>query len=365
MLVIYIYMKERRQVMTNSNTIPSKGGIPLTAILFLPITVALTMIRYLQYLHAITPQNGFFVYESGFLTLTNAYYIAFAAAALLMLIVALLDRRANKGILNGSAGKLKDDVAKEVGVILPEVALLLPSQGATPPQKPLRLWNTRLSLPCTIFGAVLFSFCGFSLFLELSRTLGTSDSNWLYPLLLVFAGLGYIFVSFSTISCKKLYGPAALGFLFIAGLCSYLATIEFIERSYTSNISAKLIVLSANLLLTVFFLSCGRIIVRSETRFTSLSATLCGYMTVALIISDFTARLLYFFTADDALRTTLVNFAEINGFELPNPMLVAQAFIALWLLYVLSAKGVQIETIEEVINDDGEEVIGVDTVVEP
>jgi hypothetical protein len=82
-------------------------------------------------------------------------------------------------------------------------------------------------------------------------------------------------------------------------------------------------------------------------------------MGVALIASDFTARVVYFFTADDSLRTTLTDFSHVNGFELPSPFLIAQALILLWLLYVLSAKGVSGEAINV---ENGSDDYSVDTV---
>jgi hypothetical protein len=282
--------------------------LPWTAIFFLPALIGFTLIRYFQYEQVINPQNGFFVHDGGFLN--HAYYAVFAVAAVIFLVLNIFDKRAKRGILGGKPAKAE------------------------------------FSLPFALIGGITALFCGGALILEFYNiaAAGETAQIGIIPVALTaIAALGATFAGYSFIAHRKLIPFVALAFLFMSANYAGVAALEFMARSYTANISARLVILSVSLLMAVFLLSAGRIIVRSETKFTIYTATLSGYLVAALILSDFTARLLYYFTATDELQVRLTDYAQTSGFEIPSPVFVAQGILVLWLLVALTIRGNQSE----------------------
>jgi hypothetical protein len=344
-----------------------QGGIPLTAIFFAIVLAGMTVVRFLQYSEVIDPHNGFFTHDGGFMNI--AYYVNFAAATVLMLLFAIIDKRGKRGILSNSGKSLKEDIKTDLTVLLPEVALLDKDAGEGKNRRdsqddttiPSRAWKKHVPLTVGLGGALFTSFLGGGLLLRFWHAFMEGDTGWLRLFLFAAAGLGYTFVAYSVVAHRKLIPAAALAMLFIAGFSASEAAFEFMQRAYTANISSRLILLSVNLLYAVFLLSCGRIIVRSETRFTAYCATLSGYMGLGLIFSDFVARLVYYHTADSAVQETLTFYTAANGFELPGPEFIAQGFVVLWLIYVLSARHKGTNTEVEEIGENKEESVSEST----
>jgi hypothetical protein len=294
----------------------------------------------------INPHNGFFAHDGGFMN--SAYYAGIGITAAVLLILTFVDIRRGCGILSNVEKAPKKSAKREVADVLAEIM----TDVATGAKKvlPQRAWTSEMPMPVALFGGILLGFCGFSLALRFSHE---ASSGTALPLaLLGAAALGYTFTAYAIIAYRKFVPIIAIAFLFIAGFSASEAAFEFMKRSYTANLSSRLILLSASLLIAVFLLSAGRIIVRSETRFTAYSATVSGYLGASLILSDFAARLIYHGSADAELQSLLADRGAVSGFELPDPMFITQGLVILWVIFALSvkAKAKEVETSEEVEN---------------
>jgi hypothetical protein len=361
-------MKESRQVMTSSN----KRRIPFVTIGFIPLLIILTLLRILQYRDVIDSRSGFFIHGSGFLG--SAYYLGFVICALTLLLFAIADRSALRGLVPNVEADPKKSAKKNIEDVLAEAKQEQScrtgsacSEGClttveTTKQKPKgispkRIWHTSLTLPVAVIGAILTGFCGTALTIEFYGVATAGDSGWVPLAVLAAAALSYTFIAYAALAYRKLVPVTALALLFIAGHNAGGAALEFMERSYTSNLTTRLVILSVGLLVAVFMLSAGRMVVRSETRFTAYSATVSGYCAFILIVSDFVARLVHYFSLPESCaesccnelafalalcrgggtRGELLEYASVSGFELPGPFFIAQGLVILWLLYLLSA----------------------------
>jgi hypothetical protein len=321
----------------------------MTAVAFVLILIALTVLRFLQYRDVIDPKSGFFAHDGGWLT--AAYYAGVAVAAVVLLALAIVDIRRGSGILSNVEKSPKKNAKQEITDVLSEI--MTDAVVGVKKVLPQRAWNSRISLPVAIIGTILTGFCGFGLAMRFAAASGNATA--LQLALLAMAALGFTYAAYSFLAYRRLVPTVALAFLFIAGFSAAESAFEFMQRSYTSNISARLILLSVNLLFAVFMLSAGRVIVRSETRFTSYSATISGYLAAGVIMSDFAARLLFYFTAESELQETILDFAAISGFELPNPQFIVQGLLVLWVMYALSARAKHMNTEVKAIEESTEE----------
>ena len=310
--------------MTNSNSkSPKFLQVPLTVPFFAAMLIVCTIVRYFQYTAVIDPQSGFFEHDGGFLT--HLYYILFVVVVAGLAVLSFIDAKSKRGIL-------------------PKV-----SAGLT------------LSAVPAVIGAGLCAFCGFLLAGEAINAFG-ARLHIVQSAALTIAALGFTFIGYVVFTHRKARPISAIGFLFIAACYVCKASVLFMERIYTVNLSAQLIVLMVYLLLAVFFLSCGRLIVQSETRFTATVATVSGYTLVLLSFSESLSRIVYYFQSDSAVQRALVR--GDNAFELPSVIFVAQGVAVAWFIYALTMKarpqsehGDNIEIIEEIEGiDEFEEI---------
>jgi hypothetical protein len=274
---------------------------PITVIFFIISLIVCTVIRYLQYSAVILSENGFFAHDGGFLN--RAYHTGFAGAAVIMLITILIDKKRKCSIRRCKAGGI---------TIINE---LHPAQA--------------------VIGAVLTAACGFLLAIDAVASIAQSAPIML-TITLILAALGYTFIAFIIITDRRISPITAIGFLFIAACCVCTAALEFMARTFIANLSARLVILSVNVLLALFFLNCGRIVVRNETRLTAITAALFGYSAVLLIISDSIARVLYYYSVDAFSQNNLIN--SDNGFGLPSAVFIIQAAVVLWFIFTFSMK---------------------------
>jgi len=282
----------------------AKSKFPLTAAFFALALIVCTVVRYLQYYSVIKPDNGFFIYDGGFLV--HAYYLLFAVFAAGLVGLAIVDGRAKRGILKNKPASVSG--------------------------------GRKLSEIQSVTGAVLSAVCGFFLALELVDALG-KNSSLISLIAMSLAALGFTFVAYVIFTKRSLVPVTAIAFLFIAAYFVFEAAAEFMQRIYTVNLSARLIVLSVNLLLSLFFLTVGRITVRSEGRFTAILATIFGYSLVLLALSDAASRLLYYsYCHQDDRAVADALLTNNNGFTLPQPLFIAQAIMVLWFVFALSSK---------------------------
>ena len=317
-IYMFILLKKEDKQMTNStNSATSKltAKIPFTAIFFAVMTILCTIIRFLQYSAVIREDNGFFETEGGFLN--KAYYIFFAIFVAGVLMLTFVAKKGKRSITGSKSGK-------------------------------------ELPPAVCIIGAVLFAVCGFFLALE-GIAAFQNQAVAVLKVTVLLATFGFTFTGFIIFVHKRIAHVTALAFLLISSFYICAAAIEFMQRVYTTNLSSRLIVLSVNILLSVFFLSCGRLTARSETKSTPFTATICGYSVVLLIFSDAIARMLYYYSVDEMTQNRLLTTTG-NGFELPNLLYVIQGIAVLWLIYALSAKrekNKEIEKETETENTDG------------
>ena len=302
----------------NAQTDKNREGrkIPTVAIFFGISLIACTLIRYLQYAITIRIDNGFFdiEYRDGFFNLNNAYYIFFAVFAAVIIALAFIDKSTGCGIVSGGRGPFKTEKNKK-----PEI-------------KPL---NLKVSVLSAVIGMVLFAVSGFLHFLLAIREF-QGDLGILMKLATVAAALGYTYAGFAIMLNKKVVPYTGIAFLFIAAYNSGKGIVEFMQRIYTVNLTSRLIEMGVYVLLALFFLCCGRIVVRSETRFTQLTATLSGYSAVLMIVSDGFARIFHYYSSDIDTQRALID--NNNGFELPGLLFFIQGAAALWLIFAFSAK---------------------------
>jgi hypothetical protein len=316
-------MRKKTSSMTN------KSKFPITAIFFVLALVGCTFVRYLQYSTVILPENGFFDYDGGFLN--NSYYIFFGSAAGVFLLSAIIDAKRKCGIRSGVRRRSKSDRKLAVNINI-----------------------RRLSTPCSTIGAILLSACGFLSAIdaiEIVQSFSRGNAPLMQMAATIAAALGYTVIAYVIFMNKKFLPITALCFLFIAACHVSVAALEFMQRTYIANLSSRLIILSANLLLALFFLCCGRIIVGSETRLTALSTTIFGYSLVVMILSDALSRLWYYYTTDGEMQRYLIAQPN-NGFELPGILFIAQAVTVLWLMFALSAKKKNVTDAEFVLDSD-------------
>jgi hypothetical protein len=309
--------------MTNSK---SKSKIPLVSLFFVLALIACTAVRYLQYDSVIETDSGFFTHNGGIMN--HAYYIFFAASALGFLLTAIVDMKAKRGIRSSlspvSKSKKKSPKARKAQ----EKAAARPAH------------IRQISPVSAVVGVVLTAVCGFFVCLDAVEAVQSMFTAQSTPIMqtatLVLAALGFTFTAYVIFTRRKLMPVVAIAFLFISACFVSAAAMEFMERTYIANLSSRLIILSVNLLLAVFFLSCGRIIAQSETSLTAVSATVFGYSLAVLILSDSAARIAYYYMTDSVTRAQLVSSS--NGFELPSPLFLIQAGVVLWIIFALSAK---------------------------
>jgi hypothetical protein len=273
--------------------------IPCAAVFFAFALFLFTWMRLEQYTTVIRTDNGFFEHDGG--AMNSVYYAIFGVAAALFLVFSLLDKSEKRGIVKGKSA------------------------------------GTNLSPAAVLVGTVLAGVCGVCFGVEAYSSF--LDKTAPFPvILMILAAVSYTFVAYSVASHKKITAVVSIAFLFIAGNYVCNAAILFRERIYVASISLCLIMLTANLLLAVFFLNCGRIIVRSASRLTDIFAVISGYLAALLVLSDGAARFIYYFTASDEVRTQLDLYSKANAFELPTPLYMTQAAAVLWFIFALSMK---------------------------
>ena len=290
----------------------TKFKIPLITPFFAIALTACTIARYLQYTTVVEIESGFFAFDGGMLN--HIYYIFFAIAAAGFIALSLIDKKAGRGIQSNIRKAKKGE--KTVRAI-----------RKTPPP---------LSTVYAIIGAGISAFCGFLLATQ-AVTDFQKGVHFIPLAAVILAALGFTFAGYVIFTHKKITPIASLAFLVIAAnyICS--GSIIFMQRVYTKSMSAVLIELSVLLLLSVFFLACGRIAVQSETRFTASIAAVCGYSLVLLAISDAVSRILYYYSIDASTQHALLRHND-NGFTVPTPLFIAQAVMVLWLIFALSAR---------------------------
>ncbi|MCL1881847.1 MAG: hypothetical protein FWF76_06685 [Oscillospiraceae bacterium] len=317
-----------------------KTKISTIAIVYIPMLLVFTVVRFLQYSRVIEPDSGFFAVDGGFMN--SFYYIVIGISVILMLLFVLIDRRLQRGILSKAVKSKKGIVQDVVAELDPAIAELLPNNADSTHLEEKSLTTvlpkprTELPIAFVVVGTVLAGVCGIGIALQFVTLLSEGNAGLLRLALLGLSSVGMTFVGFSLVTKRKIVPAVALALLFLAGFSVSTAAIEFMARTYTANISSRLIILSANLLFAVFFLSVGRIIVKSETRFTAIVATLSGYLVTLIALSDFIARAAYYLTTNEETRLILSNGLNENGFELQSPVFIAQAFLVLWFLHSLS-----------------------------
>lgn len=294
---------------------------PRVATLFAFSAIISTVIRYLQYSTVIEIDNGFFAHGGGILN--HAYYITFAVTVVAFIFLGFRDKSEGCGIMRKKSA------------------------------------NLSLSPIASVIGAGLTAYCGF-MFASGAITAFQNEAHLVELTALSIAALGYTFLGYQIFTHKKITPICSIAFLLIAANYACTASVVFMQRIYTVNLSPQLIILTVYLFLSIFFLSCGRIIVRSTTRFTAFFATICGYSLVILTLSDAVARLVVYSGLDVIERTTMIG--RDNGFELPTVIYFAQAVTVLWFLYALSVKrskeeAEEVEEVEEVEVDENEKEI--------
>ncbi|MCL1831541.1 MAG: hypothetical protein FWG45_01365 [Oscillospiraceae bacterium] len=346
----------------------TKVGFPFAAIAFVLILAGLTVVRYLQYSRVINPINGFFTPDGGMLA--DAYYLTMTAAAFILLVCGIVDKRGKRGVASGYIKPIKDAAKENADEVMNEILAEFAPQGSetsesakkaadakdkkdkkardealTPPVP--RAWNTQLNVVAALFGAIFCGYCGaataFWVYME------HTELNALRIALGIAAALGFLYTAFSVIAYRKLVPTTALALLFVAAHCACESAAEFMERAYTANMTTRLVLLGANLLLAVFLLSAGRIVVRSETRFTALCTTVAGYLAAGVIFSEGMAV----FSHQNGLtdETRLLWQESTNGLELPTILFLMRGAVVIWLLYTLSA-GARNKDSDEKIQED-------------
>ncbi|MCL1789114.1 MAG: hypothetical protein FWG33_02020 [Oscillospiraceae bacterium] len=291
----------------------TKSKFPLVALFFGIAFIVCTIIRYLQYASVIRIDNGFFEHNGGFSN--NAYYLFFAIFAAGAVLLAFADKKAGRGVLSGGLS-----------------------------EKPLRY---KFSTQTAVIGIILFTFCGGFIFLNtvMVFTAGNNETSIPMKIAMCAAVLGFTYAGYTIVTQKEITPPIAIPFLFIAAYNIGMAVGEFMQRIYTVHLSARLVELSVSVLLAVFFLSCGRIIVRSEARFTSVLATVAGYSVILLILSDGLSRIFFYYGTSIETQKFLTN--SNNGFLLPSPLFFTQGIAVLWLIFALSARQINLNNKED------------------
>ncbi|MCL1904176.1 MAG: hypothetical protein FWF94_07150 [Oscillospiraceae bacterium] len=291
----------------------TKTKFPLVTLFFIIALITSTIIRFLQYETVIRIDNGFFEYGMGFIN--NAYYIFFAIFAGGAAILTFVDRKRKCGILS--------------------------RRGLKTPS------SYKFSSLTAVLGIIIFTVCGGLVFLNTFAVLSYKDGDItvIMKIIMCLTVLCYTYIGYAVVAKRAIKPLFAIALLVIAGHCVGVAVEEFTQRVYTIHLTARLIELSSNILLALFFLSCGRIIARSETRFTTLFATVTGYSAVLLIFSDGLSRLFYYYGSNPEMQNALV--VGDNGFFLPLPLFFAQGFAVLWLLLALSDRKYSIDNEEE------------------
>ncbi|MCL2036223.1 MAG: hypothetical protein FWG83_02400 [Oscillospiraceae bacterium] len=324
-----------------------KSGISVTSIFFFVAAIACTVVRYLQYSSVIKTEDGFFAYDGGFLN--EAYYFFVAGAAVLFLFTALLDAKLGRGIRSQYKPAPKKPKNKQKKASKTSETLFLPEE--TRPGVVIRVFSA-----VAIIGAIVFAAAGFFSGLAVAAVFEDVFSGGLpvFNLILpIVAALSYTFVAYTVLVRRKLPPVTAIAMLLIAASCAGVAATEFMERTYILNLSARLVFLVTFLFLAVFFLSCGRIIVKSESRGTAVFATVSGFMSALLIISDGVARLIHYYSINGEIQHDLMR--HNNGFELPTLQFFLQGGGVLWLLFALSSRAAysEVEVAKE-LNDTGD-----------
>jgi hypothetical protein len=326
---MYIFIKKEDRLMTKSK---SKSKFPVIVLFFVLALIGCTFIRYLQYSTVILPETGFFAHDGGFLN--SAYYVVVGGFSVIFILTALLDMKAKRGIRSGYRKiTLTKEEKKELKKNKDEKSKLFTSSN---PQL-----KRELSSVSSVIGAVLVAATGFFLAIDaIDAVQGVFDASvpFMKAVTMTFAALGYTFVAYVILTHRKIVPSTAIAFLFIASCYVSAAALEFMERTYIANLSARLIVLSVNLMLAVFFLNSGRITVHSENRVSALYTTLFGYLAAVLILSDSVARMVYYYTVSDEVQAVLTFPNNDNGFEVPDILFMLQALAVLWLIYAFSSK---------------------------
>ncbi|MCL1866989.1 MAG: hypothetical protein FWF82_06235 [Oscillospiraceae bacterium] len=348
--------------MTNQSN-KQKSKFPLVIIIFLISLTALTIVRYMQYDSAIIPESGFFMHEKGLLN--NLYYILFGISAALMTVFTLIDMKSKRGIRSkfDKNKKIKKDDIEAI-----EGEAWKKSLGFGFENSDYVLKLKEYSAAFSIIGGILLAACAFLISfdaIDAVERITPKNISIMEMVTLIAALFGFMFVSFTIFTKRKIVPITAISFLFIAACCVSRAASRFMEITYISNLSVNLVSLSANLLFSLFFLNCGRITVQSETRFTALSATIFGYGAVAMVLSDSISRIIYYNSCDSTTRNLLS--APDNGFSMPpSPLMIVMAFTVFWLLLALSSRNKKIgkngnlppSKEEEEIDNEEKEVFG-------
>ncbi|MDR0222515.1 MAG: hypothetical protein LBI38_03125 [Oscillospiraceae bacterium] len=272
-----------------------KSNIPKTAALFIIALPVLTAARYLQYSTVVNPENGFFELNGGFLNI--AYYVFLVASVIMAAVFAFWDMKTKRGLRKGKI--------------------------------------TRISVKSSVVGGMIMAAAGF-LFAYEAAALFLGGGGALVFSAFLLAAAGFTLTGFALFSYGRLFPLTGFAFLLLTLFYTFRAADEFMARINVTSISARLIILLVNLTSALFFLSCGKIFMRAQTKFTPIFTAVCGYTASLLIFSDGAARLAHLAITDRETAGFLIS-AE-NGFNKPEPSFFFQGAAVLWLIFTLSVK---------------------------
>ncbi|MDR0198054.1 MAG: hypothetical protein LBI36_07560 [Oscillospiraceae bacterium] len=272
-----------------------KKNLPRTAVFFAFALPFLIVVRYLQYSTVISPVNGFFEPNGGFLNV--AYYVFFAVFVVAAAVLAALDKKSGRGV-----GK----------VII-----------------------ARMGGACSDIGGMLTAFTCFLFAYETGR-LFVGEGGFFAVFMFFLATAGYALTAFAIFKYRRLLPVTGFSLLLLTVFYVLGAAVEFMARINITSISARLVILLANVALALFFLSCGRIFMRLGTKLTPVLTAVYGYSAAMLIFSDGAARLVHIAALDKGAYGFLVSGE--SGFSVPNTVFFSQGAVVLWLIFALSVR---------------------------
>jgi len=184
------------------------------------------------------------------------------------------------------------------------------------------------------------AFCGIMLLLAgfavvytaIGRGLSNHNST---EMLMVFLGTAaYALAGSILLFRKKTYPVIGLAFLALSGYYVARLIILFLNNYIILNMSEHLVRLIITIMMSLFFLSAGRMFMRAETKRTRIKVCIFGFFAITAAVSEMAAKLIFLLGAPRVTRDSLNS--AVTEFIPPDMLWAAETIAVLTFLFCMT-----------------------------
>ncbi len=264
-------------------------AVSKTLLVFIPITILCTVVRYVQLATVIDFNTGFYDTSSGFLS--SLLYILLGLGFVLLVLAALFDRKSKSEFYIKKLGQVSEPDVKILGLMF----LIAAAAGI------YTIFTGGLKLPqmlALVISVIAYALIGWVLFMKRR----------------ISAVSGYLMLLLGISNTIKL-------------------VMIFMDNLVITRMSEHLILLLTYVLMALFYFAYGRVFSRNDGRFGRAKAEVLGYSALGLIFCETVSKIIFWLTSSDTMREYLAS--EGTVFIKPDMLAAAEGIVIFTLLYVL------------------------------